>query len=153
RLPNGALARFGTLRWRHNTPVFFLAYLNEDKEMLTVSQDGSMRVWEVATGKEIRRFGLATGQPAQNTQIQVGGNGAMAMVVPVKVFSSAVVSSDRSTLATSGSQDATIRLWDIAAGKEVRSWKPNPQIYVGGMLFSPDGKSLAVKSNDQTLRL
>jgi WD40 repeat protein len=151
-LPDGALARFGTLRWRHNTPVFFLAYLDEDKEIVTVGQDGTIRVWEVATGKELRKFGKGNGNPPQGNGTITIGNGAAVMVMQAQIFTGATLTPDRKTLATSG-QDGTVRIWDIAAGKERHTWKPNPQIYIGGMVFSPDGKSLAVKSNDQTLRL
>jgi len=151
-LPDGALARFGTLRWRHGSPVFFLSYLTDDKEMLTVCQDGTIRVWEVATGKELRRFGKGGNNNPVQGSITIAGNGAVAMVMQPQVFSGATLAPDRKMLATSGN-DGTVRIWDVASGKEQHTWKPNPQIYIGGMVFSPDGKSLAVKSNDQSLRL
>lgn len=148
-LPAGALARFGTLRWRHSAPVFFLAYTSDDKEMVTVSQDGQVRIWEVASGKELRKFGRAAQAPV-NGGVQVINGAVMAM--PAQQLTGATLTSDRKTLAISGT-DGTIRLWNVADGTELRNFKPNPQVYVGGMIFSPDGKMLAVKSNDQMLRL
>src|SRR5262249_55576541 len=44
-LPAGALARLGTVRWRHGGPVFFAAYSPDDRELLTVGADGFVRVW------------------------------------------------------------------------------------------------------------
>src|SRR5689334_15936863 len=50
-LPEGALARLGTLRWRHGGPVYFTGFSADGKQLVTASMDGSVRVWEVATGK------------------------------------------------------------------------------------------------------
>src|SRR5438128_1047312 len=56
-LPAGAVARLGTLRWRHGSPISFLSFLGDANSLLTVSQDHTIRVWDVATGKELRRLG------------------------------------------------------------------------------------------------
>ena len=55
-LPDGALARLGTTRWRHGDAITFLAFPSEDT-VLTASRD-TARLWERATGKEIRRFDI-----------------------------------------------------------------------------------------------
>jgi WD40 repeat protein/beta-lactamase regulating signal transducer with metallopeptidase domain len=66
-LPAGALARLGTTRWRHGGNVTFVAFGPEGKTLITAGQDSTVRVWDLATGQEIRRFGnerRAEGQPA-----------------------------------------------------------------------------------------
>jgi WD40 repeat protein len=55
-LPPGAIARMGTMRWRHGDPVSYVAYTSDGKAVLTVSRDKTIRLWDRATGKEIRRF-------------------------------------------------------------------------------------------------
>src|SRR5881409_2018211 len=55
-LPDGAVARLGTLRWRHEGNVVFAAMLPGGTEVLTVSTDQTIRVWDYPTGKEVRRF-------------------------------------------------------------------------------------------------
>src|SRR5262245_23683727 len=52
-LPQGATARMGTLRWRHGGPVQFVGFLCDGNEVVSASLDGWIRVWDVATGREI----------------------------------------------------------------------------------------------------
>ena len=56
-LPAGAVARLGTGRFRHGSTPTFVAFLPGGKEVLSVSDDKTARVWEYPSGKEIRRFG------------------------------------------------------------------------------------------------
>jgi WD40 repeat protein len=64
---------------------------------------------------------------------------------------SVAFSSDGKTLA-SGSEDSTVRLWEVASGAESRVLKGHSQ-RVLSMAFSSDGKTLASGSSDSTVRL
>ena len=55
-------------------------------------------------------------------------------------------SPDGATLA-SGSDDGTVKLWDVAARKEKASFSAHSNI-VSGIAFSPDGKTLATSSGN-----
>jgi RNA polymerase sigma factor (sigma-70 family) len=151
-LPTGAVSRLGNLRWQHGTTVRYLAYLGDGKEMLTVGQDSVIRIWDAATGKEVRKFGKA----------QAGGNGGVmqfqgaavggAMMLPgMNLLSSVALSPDEKTLAL-GAQDGSITLWDVEAGKEVRSFKPDQQVSATALAWAPDGKTLFMNSSDPFVR-
>src|SRR5262245_45680376 len=58
-LPAGALARLGTVRWRHGNYLGFLAVSPDGKHIITQENGGQRQfyVWDAATGREVRRFG------------------------------------------------------------------------------------------------
>jgi WD40 repeat protein len=55
-LPPGAVARFGTLRWRTGSPCVALAYAPDGKTLFSAGANGCS-AWDVATGKKLRQFG------------------------------------------------------------------------------------------------
>jgi RNA polymerase sigma factor (sigma-70 family) len=64
-LPSEALARMGTLRFRQPSGVAAVVFLPDGKSLLSGSVDGLFRLWETATGKELRRFGYQPGEVRQ----------------------------------------------------------------------------------------
>jgi WD40 repeat protein/energy-coupling factor transporter ATP-binding protein EcfA2 len=60
-------------------------------------------------------------------------------------------SSDGKTLAT-GSEDKTIKLWNVETGQEIRTLTGHND-HVSSVSFSPDGKTLATGSWDKTIKL
>jgi WD40 repeat protein len=61
-------------------------------------------------------------------------------------------SRDGKTLA-SGSEDDTVRLWDVATGQQIGDPLSADTGTVWSVVFSPDGKTLASGSGDHTVRL
>lgn len=55
-LPSGAVARLGTVRFRHDTAIVFAAFLPGDQGVLSVGSDGVLCVWEFPSGKQVRRL-------------------------------------------------------------------------------------------------
>jgi RNA polymerase sigma factor (sigma-70 family) len=121
-LPQGAIARMGTVRRRHEGAL--LAFSADGKALITAGSDAAVGFWDVTTGKLKRR-----------TQV----------IVPTIPHSEpgvsvAALSADGKLLATFVAQ--TVYLSDTTTGKELR------RLPVGGVghrhaAFSRDGKLLA----------
>ncbi|MFQ5830914.1 MAG: WD40 repeat domain-containing protein [Candidatus Methylomirabilia bacterium] len=67
-------------------------------------------------------------------------------------YVSSVAFSPDGRLLVSGGRDKTLRLWEVATGREVRILKGHRDS-VSSVAFSPDGRLLASGSQDQTVRL
>jgi WD40 repeat protein/serine/threonine protein kinase len=111
---------------------------------LAVSSDGRTAAYKVR-GSRIRLFDLTLGKERWTTP-----GAAEGWVV------AAAISPDDKWLAsgsgTGSSNSASIHLWDIASGKEIRTIKAHGE-WISSLVFWPDGKTLASASADQTIRV
>jgi WD40 repeat protein len=140
-LPAGALARMGSLRWRHGTAVSYLAFTPDGKAVLTASQDGIIRLWDRDTGKEIRRFQA----PPQKLQ-PINLRPPLAYYSYGGTVPGVAMSQDGKVLAIVLGNNA-VQLWNVETGKEIQQLKGPPN-GVNTIRFAPDGKSLATRGFD-----
>jgi WD40 repeat protein len=148
-LPNGALARLGTLRLQHGEPIRRLCY-SPDGKWIASSSDKNVRVWDVATGKEVRRFEGILGSVAftpDSTGLITGGlkvcvrdvaSGRVTDTLPVTSCRFAL-SRDGKTLALAA--EGGVRVWSLLAKSELRR-VPCPE--AREIAISPDGATVAV---------
>jgi hypothetical protein len=102
--------------------------------------NGTIALCEAATGRELHRL---RGYPPR-----------VAYVLHLPRVESYIecdfhpfFSPDGKTLAAGGEED-TVRLWDVATGKELPHRPAGRQFVLGAMAFSPDGRLLAVLAGD-----
>ncbi|MBC8164315.1 MAG: caspase family protein [Bryobacteraceae bacterium] len=112
----------------HTSSVTSVAFSPDGRLALSTGFDDTLRVWEVATGTELRRFGAHTDH-IESMALSPDGN-----------------------LALSGSRDKTLKLWDLATGQELRSFSGHTES-VNSVAFSPDGRFALSGSADETLKL
>jgi WD40 repeat protein len=110
------------------SPVWGMTFSADGKILAACGADKMVRLWEVATGKELRCL---------------SGHQDMAWT--------AAFSPDGKVLAT-GSQDKTVRLWDVASGREIRCLWGHRE-WIIHVSFSPDGTTLASACAAGTVRL
>jgi WD40 repeat protein len=112
----------------HSAEVSSVAYPPNGKVALSASFDGTLKLWDLATGR-----------------------GSRALEGHSDLVTSVVFSSDgRSAL--SGSDDKTIKLWDVGTGREIRTFRGH-SAKVNAVALSPDYKTVLSASADKTVKL
>jgi RNA polymerase sigma factor (sigma-70 family) len=166
-LPKDALARLGTVRWRHGVMAFALAYSPDGKTIVTAGVGRALVLWNAATGKELRAFGgnaqprdvafspdgkmIATSRGAGQLWDAATGKMLRELKSRQTWINALAFAPDSKTLATAEG-DGAVRLWDPISGVEKRSIDCS-QGEVEAVAYSPDGATLASGSNDGVIRL
>ncbi len=139
-LPDGAIYRLGSTRFRAGWGVYFLAFSKDGKTLVSVNSMGRsrqdvVRIWKVDTGEQLRRFPLElTYNDSQG--VALSPDGSLLAVLPEA----------RDTL-----REGPIVLMDVATGRVARRFAN--QKHGCGIAFSPDGKLLATAEAEGTILL
>ncbi len=112
----------------HEKEVEAVCFTPDGKWLLSASRDHTLRLWEVATGKDLRQF--------------AGHHGT--------VYGVAVLPDGQRALTCSA--DKSIRLWNLVTGEEMKQFAGHAD-RVYSVACKPDGDHFLSASKDGTVRL
>jgi RNA polymerase sigma factor (sigma-70 family) len=114
-----------------------LAFAPDGKTLVTAGgNDKDIRLWDAATGRELRKFHGHTSAPSS---LALSPDGKQLV-------------SGRCTIGYGGIQDRTVRVWDVATGRERRQLSGH-QGYECSVAFSPNGNTIATGGWDSCILL
>ncbi|MGE3805434.1 MAG: WD40 repeat domain-containing protein, partial [Gemmataceae bacterium] len=123
-LPQGALLRLGTVRFRQGTPIYSLVFSPDGKKLATFGYaDPQIHVWDYQNGRELFRLD--------------GESGPVAF------------SPDGTKLAQAS--DVQLQFWSAADGKRLEA--PPLQFPPIDFAYAPDGKKIAFGCLDDVVRI
>ncbi len=149
----------------HEKMVLDVAFSPDGNYLATASEDGTVRISEVTTGKEFPSISIPDNQPVRAIAFSPDGEyiaittsrGETAWVQKWKDISSQpfiemkhtgiiddVAFSPKGEYVATVSNDHSVKLWDLATGNTVKSLSHESQVQ--SVAFSPDGKLLTAGS-------
>ena len=125
-LPPGALFRFGSLHWRHDTIINGSA-LSPDGKRLATSSGSSVVVWDMDTGKMLWRFPTDHGSYYSRSSLSFSPDGKRLGYVHSSTFAC---------------------VWYMGTGKEIQRFKTDLNAAYRFCQFTPDGKEFILTDKD-----
>jgi WD40 repeat protein len=174
-LPEGAIARLGSLRLRHEHFVC-VADFSPDGKMLAAADDSRfIVVWDTATGREVRRVRIDLRDSPRCIRYCDGGkslvlasrSGDFCVIDAVtgaerqklkplnNDLRAVAISRDGGTAITLYNRDSVV-VWDLAGGKRLRQFPIRTKLdrhSRNGIALTPDGKQLVLPYADGSLHL
>jgi serine/threonine protein kinase len=154
----------------HSSYVNYLVISPDGENLISASADKTIKLWNLATGKEIRTL---KGHLSSVNYLAISSDGQTLISASadkmIKVWDTTtgkllrtlgghtsfvnflVITPDGNILA-SASADKTIKLWNLATGAEIRTLEGHTSS-VNALAISPDGQTLMSASADQTIKL
>jgi RNA polymerase sigma factor (sigma-70 family) len=127
-LPEGAIARLGSLRFNHGEGLRSLHYTPDGKTVVSYG-GGFIRLWDTESGWEIKQFPVVKGSSLADGDT--------------------VLLADGKTLLETDLRYDKLRYWNLARGNEIRSVDVQVRSAIRyGTALSPDGQLIAAHTQE-----
>lgn len=159
-LPEGAIARMGTVRWRLPGLVEACAFSRDGKILVSAGGDAAIHLFDATTGRPLREMHKHEGSVtclsfSPDSKVLASGDkdGAICLwdwpscrvLRQLQAYKGGVrllaFAGNGKFLVSSG-PDTLIHLWDPATGRELRRYKGHKGV-IGALAVSPDGRLVA----------
>jgi WD40 repeat protein len=160
----------GDDRFRHADSLIHIAVLPDGKRLVASAQDGTARMWDCETGKEIQRFYNGKGGYVWCCAVLGGGKEVLTCGTDQRITrwdvksgeslhhyeqgSSTIrlaVAPDGQSFAAVGDENRTI-LWDVMEGRKLRTLRGHTDS-VYGAAIDADSRFLVTCGDDKTIRI
>jgi len=151
----------------HTDEVYLVAISNDGSKILSASNDGTVKVWNVKSGKAAHTFQenqvWSAAFSPDASKFLMGGESIVKLFdanngKEISTFNGhsgrvySVAFSPNGKEALSGGHDGTIKMWNIESGVETHTFKAHSDV-VSSLAFSPNGNQVISGSYDKTLKL
>ena len=176
-VPKGVSRVFGNTRMRHGDAVNQIAFSPDGKRLASCADDGTVKIWDLGNGRELRTYREQKGKvksiawsddgkliaSAAGNEIHLWnpdtGERKSILKGHTGQINGVSFRNDNKALA-SGSDDRSIRIWDVEKGNEIKVVNA-PQLVNKAQLpqviyqvtYSPNGKLVASVSGDGLLQV
>ncbi len=152
----------------HLDDVNSVAISSDGKYIVSGSDDKTIKLWEISSGREIKTFRghealwsvaispdgkyIVSGGKTRTIDLWEISSGREIKTFRGHGFVRSVAISPDGKYIVSGSSDETIKLWEISSGREIKTFRGH-EYGVWSVAISPDGKYIVSGSWDKTIKL